>query len=449
MEIKKAQWATDGDTVRLSMPLSKVDTENRLVSGWASLDNADSQGDVVLKEANQKAFSRFRGNIREMHQPIAVGRMVDFKEDSYFDQETQKFYNGIFVTVYVSKGAQDTWEKVLDGTLQGFSIGGAILDAETQWVKDANATIRFVKDYELIELSLVDSPANQLANVFSITKSSDGSQVMKGMVAETRSENVFWCEDDGIAKTSSDEAVSCGNCGSAMQSIGWFEYDGGDTTEKVAAIVANRNSTSNTSGSQEPIAKQAEPANNEGGVIVAEENKTNEAEVDAGSTAPVTDEVAEQGKAESEVESSNETVVENAEVEETVEEQAAETEKATDNDEVQVDEPDFAKMFGDLQGAIESGLEKNAKQADEAITKATELFENKVNELVEKHTELTNRFESLKKDLGGVEKRLEGVEGETAIKKSGDLGGSTEDTLQKSKGSNKWGGRFLGLSDLQ
>jgi hypothetical protein len=443
MEIKKAQWATDGENVRLSMPLSKVDQENRLVSGWASLDNADSQGDVVLKEANAKAFSRFRGNIREMHQPIAVGRMVEFKEDSYFDPETQKFYNGIYVTVYVSKGAQDTWEKVLDGTLQGFSIGGSILDSETQWVKDAGRAIRFVKDYELIELSLVDSPANQLANVFSITKAADGTQVMKGMVAETRSENVFWCEDDGIAKTSSDEAVSCGNCGSAMQNIGWFEYDGEeDKTEKVTAIIANRN------GSQEPIEKQADPATNEGGVIVAEENKTNETEVDAGSTAPVVDEVAEEGKAESEVESSNETVAENAEVEEAAEEEATETEKATDNSEVQVDEPDFAKMFGDLQKAIESGLEKNAAQADEAIAKATELFESKVNELVEKHTELTNKFESLKSDLGTVEKRLEGVEGETAIKKSGDLGGSTEDTLQKSKGS-KWGGRFLGLSDLQ
>ena len=440
MEIKKAQWATDGDNVRLSMPLSKVDKENRLVSGWASLDNADSQGDVVLKEANAKAFSRFRGNIREMHQPIAVGRMVDFKEDSYFDPETQKFYNGIYVTVYVSKGAQDTWEKVLDGTLQGFSIGGSILDSETQWVKDAGRAIRFVKDYELVELSLVDSPANQLANVFSITKAADGTQVMKGMVAETRSENVFWCEDDGIAKTSSDEAVSCGNCGSAMQNIGWFEYGGeDDKTSKVSAIIAGR------MGSQEPIEKQADPATNEGGVIVAEENKT---EVEAGSTAPVVDEVSEEGKAESEVESSNETVAENTEVEGAVEEQPAETEKATDNSEVQVDEPDFAKMFGDLQSAIESGLEKNAQQADEAIAKATELFENKVNELVEKHTELTDKFESLKKDLGTVEKRLEGVEGETAIKKSGDLGGSTEENLQKNKGS-KWGGRFLGLSDLQ
>lgn len=444
MEIKKAQWASDGENVRLTMPLSKVDKENRLVSGWASLDNADSQGDVVLKEANQRAFSRFRGNIREMHQPIAVGRMVEFKEDSYFDQETQKFYNGIYVTVYVSKGAQDTWEKVLDGTLQGFSIGGSILDAETQWVKDADRVIRFVKDYELVELSLVDSPANQLANVFSITKAADGSTVMKGMMADSQSENVFWCEEDGIAKTSTEEAVSCGNCGSAMQNIGWFEY--GDDTEKaakVSAVISNHNS-SNTSSAEAEIAKQADPANNEGGVIVAEENKTNEAEVEAGSSAPVVDEVAEEGQAGSEVESS----VENSEVEAPVEEeQETETEKAADNSEVAAEEPDFAKMFGDLQNAIESGLEKTEAAASEAIAEATQKFNSKVDELVEKHNELTEKFESLKNNLGDVEKRLGGVESETAMKKSGDLGGSTEDTTIKKSGS-KWGGHFLGLSDL-
>lgn len=420
MEIKKAQWTSDGDNVRLTMPLSKVDQDNRLVSGWASLDNADSQGDVVLKEANQRAFSRFRGNIREMHQPIAVGKMVDFREDSYFDQETQKFYNGIFVTVYVSKGAQDTWEKVIDGTLQGFSIGGSIKDAETQWVKDANQTIRFVKDYELVELSLVDSPANQLANVFSITKAADGSTVMKGMAVDTNSENVFYCEADGIAKTSSDDSASCGNCGKDMENIGWFEYGTDEEkTEKVKALISDRNS-SNTNDSDESIAKQ-EAAQNEGGVIVTEENKTEETDVESTEV----DEVAE--------------------TEDTVDEEK--TEKTVDNSEVVVEEPDFTKMFGDLQTAIESGLEKNAKAATDGIEKAAEAFEKRVDELVQKHEELVTKFESLKTDIGGVEKRLESVESETAIKKSGDLGGSTEGTLNKSEGST-WGGRFLGLSDL-
>jgi hypothetical protein len=111
MTMFKAQWDTEGDNVRFSVPFSKVDVERRIVSGFATLDNVDKQADIVTSEASVKAFSKFRGNIREMHQPTAVGKMVNFKEDKYFDPETKKFYSGVYVSAYVSKGAQDTWEK--------------------------------------------------------------------------------------------------------------------------------------------------------------------------------------------------------------------------------------------------------------------------------------------------------------------------------------------------
>ena len=47
-----------------------------------------------------------------------------------------------------------------------------------------------------MELSLVDNPANQLANVFSIQKSATGPVTVKGMLAETEIENVFICKND-------------------------------------------------------------------------------------------------------------------------------------------------------------------------------------------------------------------------------------------------------------
>jgi hypothetical protein len=89
MTISKAHWDVEGEDVRLSMPFSKVDKERRIVSGFATLDNVDRQNDIVTTEASLKAFSKFRGNIREMHQPISVGKMVSFKEDKYFDPETK------------------------------------------------------------------------------------------------------------------------------------------------------------------------------------------------------------------------------------------------------------------------------------------------------------------------------------------------------------------------
>ena len=66
--------AFESDNIRLSMPLMKVDKERRLVHGFATLDNLDKQADIVTKAASVGAFTRFRGNIREQHDPHkAVG----------------------------------------------------------------------------------------------------------------------------------------------------------------------------------------------------------------------------------------------------------------------------------------------------------------------------------------------------------------------------------------
>ena len=105
IDINKAHLATDGNHVTLTMPISKVDAEKRLVSGFATLDNVDRQGDIVTAEASQKAFERFRGNVRLMHQPIPAGKMVNFRTDTFFDKNTNKQYRGVYVDTYISKGA--------------------------------------------------------------------------------------------------------------------------------------------------------------------------------------------------------------------------------------------------------------------------------------------------------------------------------------------------------
>ena len=106
MLINKASWTTDKENLRLSMPIGKVDAERRIVSGFASLDNIDKQDDIVTAEASVKAFKNFKGNLREMHQPSAVGKMVSFKEDRYFDPNSKKFYNGVYVPAHALNGAQ-------------------------------------------------------------------------------------------------------------------------------------------------------------------------------------------------------------------------------------------------------------------------------------------------------------------------------------------------------
>lgn len=233
MEINKAHWSTEKDHIRLSMPINKVDKERRIVTGFATLDNLDRQGDVVPKEASLKAFESFRGNIREMHQPVAVGKVVSFKEDTYFDPQEKKFYNGIVVSAYVSKGAQDTWEKVLDGTLTGFSIGGEIHDAEKVYDEDLDKTYQVIKEYSLSELSLVDNPANQFANVFSIEKG-----VATGYLSKTSTENVYWCRKCDIVKMSEENACSCPQCDKAMASIGFVESNDAEKASVIKSMIS-------------------------------------------------------------------------------------------------------------------------------------------------------------------------------------------------------------------
>lgn len=233
MEINKAHWSTEKDHIRLSMPINKVDKERRIVTGFATLDNLDRQGDVVPKEASLKAFESFRGNIREMHQPVAVGKVVSFKEDTYFDPQEKKFYNGIVVSAYVSKGAQDTWEKVLDGTLTGFSIGGEIHDAEKVYDENLDKTYQVIKEYSLSELSLVDNPANQFANVFSIEKG-----VATGYLSKTSTENVYWCRKCDIVKMSEENACSCPQCDKAMASIGFVESNDAEKASVIKSMIS-------------------------------------------------------------------------------------------------------------------------------------------------------------------------------------------------------------------
>ena len=238
IDINKAFLSTDGNHVNLTMPISKVDAEKRIVSGFATLDNIDRQGDIVTAEASQKAFERFRGNVRLMHQPVPAGKVVNFRTDTFFDKASNKQYSGVYVDTYISKGAQDVWEMVLDGTLTGFSIGGAIKDFEKVYDANSEKTVRVVKDYDLVELSLVDSPANQLANIFSIEKA-DKDGVAASIFNKSDIQNVFWCETDQLAYTDPTESRDCLVCEKDLAPIGWLDIVSGEDMDKAMWSMIN------------------------------------------------------------------------------------------------------------------------------------------------------------------------------------------------------------------
>ena len=428
MNIEKSHWSSDGENLHLSVPFTKVNKEKRTVSGFATLDNIDQTGDVVTAEASLKAFENFRGNLREMHQPIAVGKVVSFKPETYYDQKSKQFYSGVYVTSYVSKGAQDTWEKILDGTLSGFSIGGKIKDSENEVNKATGESVRFIKDYDLVELSIVDSPANELCNIFSIEKVG-GQMMFKGMAADVVTENIFFCEDSNSVFLSTEKTFESPISGKPATIIGWVEKSDVNKSVEVQKVLDSFRSRLTLPDTQ-IIAKQA---NAEGGNEVSENTET---------LATVEETVVEKS-----VEVVEAPVEETPAVAAEADASADTVEKAADVSEVMVEEPDFAKMLGDLKGFFSETLTKateaNAAQVS-AIKETVESFsksvDSRITELADQHSALSAAVTEIRNTIDGVEKRVDAVESDTAFKKSSDLGGSQEVTIKKSK----WNGSFLG-----
>ncbi len=439
MNIEKSLWSSHGDNISLSVPFTKVNREKRTVSGFATLDNVDQTGDVVTAEASLKAFEGFRGNLREMHNSTAVGKVVSSKPETYYDPKSKEFYNGVYVDAYISKGAQDTWEKVLDGTLSGFSIGGKINESDNEVNKANGKTVRFIKDYDLIELSIVDSPANELCNVLSIQKV-NGQLVFKGIATEVVTENIFYCEESNSVFISTEKTYDSPVSGKPAQLIGWVESSDVNKSKEIDKILdAYKHSRFTLPDTQ--IAKQA---NAEGGNEVSENTENvvvEDAAVEAAPEATVeetTDVAADAAPA-----------VEDASAEDAVaEDTTAETlEKVADVSEDKVEEPDFAKMLGDLKGFFSETLNKasevNAAQVttiQETVEAFSKSVDARISELAEQHTVLSSAVKDIKSTIDGVQKRVDAVESETAIKKSSDLGRSEEVTIKKSK----WNGSFLG-----
>ena len=162
------------DKINFSFPIDMIKKEQRIVSGIATADNVDKSNDIVDFAASEIAFKNWQGNIREMHAPIAVGKAISYKPIKMKDADGKE-YNAIEVEAYISKGAEATWQKVLDGTLRAFSIGGKIMKKEILAGKlHNNRPINIIKEYELGELSLVDNPANALAIIDLVKIDTDG-----------------------------------------------------------------------------------------------------------------------------------------------------------------------------------------------------------------------------------------------------------------------------------
>jgi hypothetical protein len=437
MTIAKAQWSSEGDNVRLSMPFSKVDRERRVVSGFATLDNIDRQKDIVTAEASMKAFSKFRGNIREMHQPLAVGKMVAFKEDKYFDPETKKFYSGVYVSAYVSKGAQDTWEKVLDGTLSGFSIGGKMNKWDDAYDEKMDSTVRIIKEYDLVELSLVDTPANQLANIVLVEKV-DGIDVVKGESLNTEIENVFWDPESQIVMLSEKEVELSPSSGSPMQNIGFVEKNDNEKTDMIKFLVDSAKGI-NTIEINKEVGLMTETTND---IAEKSDDVVEESQVapEADAAVEKSEDVAEKGSGYKKSEDMEEDAKKSEDMDE-------DDEEAMKSENMDSSKEDVSKSDDALESAV-ADIKSTVTKAFSDLTAVVQAQAEQIAELTKSLAVVKNEVTASKDVFNEFGKTLAAVEADTAFRKSGDLGEIIQETQPELVEKSLWGGRFLKTADL-
>lgn len=139
--------------IRIFAPLGKAAAQpdgTLLVPFVASTESLDDQGEIVDFEAVKKAAVDYMAwaNVREMHQPSAVGVTVELTVD-----DALRKVSGVAHVVDPVAAA-----KVSAGVYKGVSLGGRKLAAAM--AKVGGRSVRKITEILWNELSLVDRPSN-------------------------------------------------------------------------------------------------------------------------------------------------------------------------------------------------------------------------------------------------------------------------------------------------
>ena len=140
-------------SMNLFAQIAKIDESKHEVWGVATAEIVDKEGEIFDYDSSKPYFKNWSdeiakatdgkslGNVREMHVPSAVGKLVAIA----FDDDLKQIRVGARIVDSVA------WQKCMLGVYTGFSIGGAYVDA---W-KDGEF-VRFTANP--VEISVVDNP---------------------------------------------------------------------------------------------------------------------------------------------------------------------------------------------------------------------------------------------------------------------------------------------------
>lgn len=144
--------------------VKELDGGTHQFEGYASkFGGVDDYGDSIVKGAYLKTLSNRRRPVQMLkghNRSIVIGKWLDIREDD----------NGLYVKGELTPGhslSEDVYASLKHGAINGLSIGYRVVDSE---VRDQ---ITYLKEIDLIEISIVNNPADLQAEVSDVKEFED------------------------------------------------------------------------------------------------------------------------------------------------------------------------------------------------------------------------------------------------------------------------------------
>jgi uncharacterized protein len=178
----------------------KLSGESRIFSGYASVfGGVDSYGDTIAPGAYKKTLKgRDRAvKMRWNHFGPVIGKWTKMEEDD----------KGLYVEGELTPGhsvADDVMASLKHGAVDGLSIGFYVKKA------DETESGRLLKEIELIEISVVEEPADNAARIADVKSAIQDAQTLKEIEAVLRDAGRF-SKADATALVSRVKSLSLGD----------------------------------------------------------------------------------------------------------------------------------------------------------------------------------------------------------------------------------------------
>lgn len=159
-------------TLNLPLQIRSLNTNSGVFEGYASVfDNVDSFGTAVVKGAFINTIKRWKEKNKfppllwqhQTNEPVGI--FTEITEDDYGLKVTGK------LLIDDDPLAKRAYAHLKAGSINGLSIGFHIIDIE----HNSSLDIEIIREVELLEISLVTFPSNEMATVTSLrTRLSQG-----------------------------------------------------------------------------------------------------------------------------------------------------------------------------------------------------------------------------------------------------------------------------------